>query len=389
MNCLLNELLFEIKKRCRDENEAKAKSGLYRLFLTYLKYSKEQLERKEKQTEVVSSYEMKRLHTIWKNELFLSKLLSGKSHSVAEFEVQEEEKIKVLEEENQKHGRYYEGETFYEFLQYVIEELQNENHELQGYHTKQDVLNSKQITVDYFRPYRFKTALVFGIKMDSRGMECSEQHASNPENGLMVNNGLNNLQLNWNNSKSVSCWFKYRYNSKSFLDTKFGCIDNLKIVEVQQGASTVVTKFLKDEFCFGQFNYFFRINLPSEPLLNGLPMASAVCRKATMDCYMQTIDILSSLNASFLSQKRFVTLTNVYSTKILVGGRDNLKMPIQLKINYSDSQHETTTRNFSNCQPNEVSDLILLDLHPERQSVQYDNLNNCYYRFEFVNQNYG
>jgi hypothetical protein len=381
----LDELLFEIKKRCRDENEAKEKSGLYRLFLTYLKYSEEQQEKKEKQTEVISKFEMNRLHTIWRNETFLSKVLSGKPHAVAQLEVQEEEKIKkdkekVLEEENQKHGRYSGGETFYEFLQYVIEELENDNHKLQGYHTEQDVLNSKQIIVDDFRPYRFKTALVFGIKMDSRGIECSEQHASNPEHGLVVNNSLNNLQLNWNNSKSVSCWFKYRYNSKSFLDTKFGCIDNLKIVEVQQGASTVVTKFLKDEFCFGQFNYFFRINLPSEPLLNGLPMASAVCRKATMDCYMQTIDILNSDNASFLSQKRFVTLTNVYSTKILVGGRDNLKMPIQLRINYSDSHHVTTIRNFSNCQPNEVADLILLDLHPERQSVEYDNLNNYYYQ---------
>jgi hypothetical protein len=378
---LLHELVLEVKKRCKDNDEATRNSGLYRLFLTYSFRNKE-LEKEDGKNPQKSAYELARDQNLWRNKIIEAKIVNEKkSYEEALDEMNmEEEKKKNTEMLKEEEKRLLKG-TFYDFLKCLV----NENKEISGFHNKQDIQNSKNIIESDFRPYRFKKALVFGIKMESRGMECSED-----ENSINTLNVLNDLKLNWDDKKGVSCWFKYRYNSKSFDDTKFGCVDNLKLTELQQKTTGLITSFLKDDFCFGQFNYFFRISIPTETLLNGLPMASAVCRKSTIsDCYLQTVDILTSLNSSYLPHKRFVTLSNVYSTKILIGGRDSLKLPIQLTVNYDDSQHTTTRRIFSKCQPNEVADLYLLDMHPQRESVKYDNMNSSYYRFEFSHkQNY-
>jgi hypothetical protein len=49
---------------------------------------------------------------------------------------------------------------------------------------------------------------------------------------------------------------------------------------------------------------------------------------------------------------------------------------------------ESTVRKFSIFAPQEVNDLYILDLTPERKSIFYDKRNKNYNTFEFKNQVY-
>jgi hypothetical protein len=201
--------------------------------------------------------------------------------------------------------------------------------------------------------------------MSSRGHLYSEISVADGINQLPTND-RNKLKTCWFDKNSISSWFKYRYQDDSKYE-RFGF----------DGYS---------KFCFGQFNYFFRIYLPSEELLHGLPMASSVCRHFTIDCYMNTINI-STANESFFS-KPFVVLTNVFSTKLLIGARDIEKKPINVKKNYNLITGDTTTRTFSTCSLSEAADLYVLDLDPQRKSIKFDRLNKNYNIFEMKKQIY-
>ena len=213
----------------------------------------------------------------------------------------------------------------------------------------------------------YKKALVFGIKMDSRGMSCVERNISMDN---APTNPLNKLKQNWFCSKDgLSSWFKYRYDKNSNInDEKFG-ISEYK------------------NFCYGQFNYFFRAYLPDEIILHGIPLASAVCRFSELDKYMNTV-IISTHEESFVLNQPFVVLTNVFSTKILVGGRDNVKLPFKLKKNYNQINCGTMNRRFSIYSPTDAIDLYFLDLDPHRRTVKFDVLNRNYNKFEYKKQYY-
>ena len=112
-------------------------------------------------------------------------------------------------------------------------------------------------------------------------------------------------------------------------------------------------------------------------------MASAVCRMATVDKYMNVIELTNVPYESYITDKLFVTLTNVFSTKLMIGARDSDKMPIKLKKNYNQITTASLVRTFSNSLPNEANDLYILDMDPQRRTLMFDILNNNYNCFEF------
>jgi hypothetical protein len=328
----LDELLIEIKKKCRSKNEARFKSPLYRMYIVY-NYHK---------TNTISIRSS--IFTFFE---FLKYIIDGTENS-KEF-----------------CGRYSlrKSESFLMRQDFIVEKYTEADNEAQ-YIILED-LKTVKIIIETFAPYRFSKSLVFGVLMKSRTMlsNCEIKETNTPQ---LLSNKLKNV---WHDPIQLSSWFKYRYRSLNYKhrDENFG--------------------FCFDKFMYGQFNYFFRVWLPDEPLLHGLPMASAVCRISTIDKYMNIID-LSSSTESFVKEKRFVVLTNVFSTKILVGARDSIKMPIKLKKNYNQINSKSTERKFSQCLPTEANDLYLLDMQPHRRTLQFDKLNKNYNYFEYKNQVY-
>jgi hypothetical protein len=243
---IIDQLVLEIKKVCRNKYEAYYKSSIYRMYDSYLFQKENDFDGC---FQGVSFYNFLKYFCMDETNDFYKKYAIHKSASEVFYEYYEHTDFEAIETKGN----------------FIIEDLV----------TIHKILNE-------FSPTRFKDAIVFGVAMDSRGIEYCEKEAPWPDkNGKFgPTNPQNELKNCWFNKNSISSWFKYRYQSSE-----------------------------KDEFgfegytkCgFGQFNYFFRINLPQEQLLHGLPMASSVCRDQTLDKYMNTINI-SLPNESFSSR---------------------------------------------------------------------------------------
>ena len=72
----------------------------------------------------------------------------------------------------------------------------------------------------------------------------------------------------------------------------------------------------KENYIYGQFNFFFQISLPSDSFVHGLLLASTTCRRHT------TVDKVDYIIAdhdgdSYFVHKMFTTLDDVYSTPVL------------------------------------------------------------------------
>jgi hypothetical protein len=317
---LLDLFIIEIKKQTRNKFEAYYNSPIYRMFIAY-KFHRSK-----------NSFFM-----------FLNDCIDTNSDIYKKYCIPKKES-------------YY----FFQCEMGIFNDIDEFNY------FREDLDTVKKILFNFF-PKRYKNALVFGIKMDSRGMSCVERNISMDN---APTNPLNKLKQNWFCSKDgLSSWFKYRYDKNSNInDEKFG-ISEYK------------------NFCYGQFNYFFRAYLPDEIILHGIPLASAVCRFSELDKYMNTV-IISTLEESFVLNQPFVVLTNVFSTKILVGGRDNVKLPFKLKKNYNQINCGTMNRRFSINSPTDANDLYFLDLDPHRRTVKFDVLNRNYNKFEYKKQYY-
>jgi hypothetical protein len=320
LEMLLKLLINEVKKQTKNKYEAYFNSPLYRMFTAYTFHNNNTKFVTFLQCCVDKSSEMFKNYCIPKKDSF-----------------------------------YYIQCTEFGYYQSIEEQ----------YFFVED-LESIEAILFRFCPHRFENCLVYGIRMDSRGLLCAENTAS-------VNNAptnlLNQLKSNWFIGKGLSSWFKYRYDENSALD------------DDQAFGFKFYTKY-----CYGQFNYFFRAYLPDEPFLHGIPLASAVCRFSEVDQYMDTV-IVSTHEESFVLDQPFVSLTNVYSTKILVGGRDCLKFPFKLKKKYGQMSG-TMNRMYSGKNPSEVDDLYFLDLEPFRKTIKFDILNYNYHKFEYKNQYY-
>ena len=333
IGCLLDEFILEIKKRCHKESEAYFKSPLYRLYCAHLYHRKECNE-----------------SVRFKFETFYCSLLNFMDKSSGFYECNA---ITKDDDYFMDHSILFKG-------------IYDDSKEYRGYSKPyragaffvEDLIVAKKILY-YLTPFRFDKAIVFGIEMHCRGAICAETECTT----AFTKNILNVLKKNWSDVKSISSWFKYHDNNKT--SNVFGF--DPKIIR------------------YGQFNYFFRISLPEEPFIHGLPMASAVCRSSKLNKYIQTLDIITK-SESFVNNKRFVCLSNVVSTKILVGARDVSKKPMKLKKNYNLVLGESTNREqfFGS----EISELYFLDLHPHRKNIQFDELNLSYYKFEYNEQQY-
>ena len=330
LSYLLTDLITEIKKRSENFEDAVTKSPLFRLHIAYL-YHKDPYNKKNNLLSVKDSGN--------RNPCFFNFLINA--IDAMDNDVENSLITKLSD---------YKKQFDYNYSQHLNE----------GIIFYDDLEKTKIIFSDNFKPHRYSKALVYGIEMKSRGVSCVEKEF-NKEPSLKCND----LSNSWSENASISSWFKFHMESSLKLpfkdDKNFGFS---------------ITTY--DSLQYGQFNYFFRIHLPWEPLLDGLPMASATCRKTLIDHY---IDIVKTDSSSYDNKKRFVSLTNVFSTRILVGARDNQKKPIAINNDFNQQNSEAANRQkYLSKEPlSKATDLYFLDLDPHRKTVHYDKFNKNYY----------
>ena len=213
----------------------------------------------------------------------------------------------------------------------------------------------------------YTNAQVYGIKMNGRGYKYKEEKEpieryKYGQPFVSPSNRLNQLTVHWNKGKEVlSSWFTFRYHDTSlnnFNCDAFNCSEN---------------KIYKQ--CYGQFNYFFRINSKKEILLHNVPIASVTQRNLeTQTKYQYITKYLNKISTndsnSFNPDISFVSLSDVYSTKFLLCAFNAAENPIPLKIISVDPKKTKAiglSRNYNRV----VDHLLLIDMYPHRKKIMF------------------
>jgi hypothetical protein len=274
-----------------------------------------------------------------------------------DFEVDELLKViivEILKKTTSKQDALNKSPTFRVYNEYVIYKKNKKKSELFFYDFVKNSFGIKKEQFDDFEtvkkliiylhnPYQiYKRAIVYGVKMQGRGFEYKEDEfnagitqytdkTGNLRYGVSTifrtKNVLNSIQNCWHHGKSLSSWCSFR----NYLILNKIEIDN-KINETNKELYDydVSKKFFTTEY--GQFNYIFRINTDIEGLLNGIPLSSVTVRNIDLNLknnyYINKVDLSTDdLIESFNQKICFVSLTDVYSTKFLVGLYDNNNRP--------------------------------------------------------------
>jgi len=336
LSFLLTDFITEIKKRSENFEDAATRSPLFRLYIAYLYHN----DPFNKNRDVLSVTDSDNRKPSFFN-FFINAIDAMGNNN-----------------ENSFITNLSDYETFFDYT--YIQMLTVATTE--GTIFSEDLEKTKILFSKKFNPHRYSKALVYGIEMKSRGVSCAEKEFT--KQPCLKCNDLSN---SWWENASISSWFKFHMESSLKLNFR----DNNNF-----GFSTMTY----DSLQYGQFNYFFRLDLPDEPLLDGLPMASATCRETLYDHYIDTV----KTDKSSYEQKRFVSLTNVCSTRILVGARDNQKQPIAINNDFNQQNSEAANRQkyLSKELLSKAADLYFLDLDPQRKTVHYDKFNQNYYLSE-------
>jgi hypothetical protein len=219
----------------------------------------------------------------------------------------------------------------------------------------------------------YKNAIIFGERFSGRGIYFRESIAPRQENSYgrdknlikfkphVSENQLSKFE-NWKPKKQYSSWCKFQcwnYKNSSNTNNKFQ------------------SPFGKS-YCYGQLNFFFRIQCKSDQIIHGLPIASIISRN------FKTVDKVDKIDCteygSMIKQncnEIFIPITNVYASPILVAPFDVQNKPIIV------TNKRIKKKTVSFCSDIMIIDhAFLFDLFPARTKNLYFDRESNYNRFE-------
>lgn len=223
----------------------------------------------------------------------------------------------------------------------------------------------------------YQRATIFGINFTSRGTSCRERKP--PLQALIVNKATgeeivvykprragNILNQQYHKRKQYSSFCLFYTPTNSF------------------------KKSMGHEMC-GQFNFFFRLSIPSDTILDGVPMASIVSRKLQLVNRVRTLQCIVTPedngyhNEEFAStygedHALFIPLTNVKSTAILLGARTVKNKPIFTKAKNAASKKTENNSKYCSSAVESVFKLHLIPLHSSRNNVTFSNTTDGIYK---------
>lgn len=186
--------------------------------------------------------------------------------------------------------------------------------------------------------YRFCS--IYGVKFSSRGMIYRATVSEDIENDLST------LQKEWWIKHQYSSWCQYREKHQAN-DPMFGNIHS--------------------SLEFAQINGFFRICLPSDLLLNGVPLASISHRKTKN--YQQTARY--DFGKKSRRQKLFVAASNIIASRQLIAGFDEFNKCWKFKGSNSN-YHSTKPRKS-------IKYLICVPLDRKNDCIEFSIHNSTFY----------
>jgi hypothetical protein len=316
MDSIFKTLLFEIKKKTSCIDEAMTLSPTFRLYVSYIEY--------KKRFNNCSFFEYVR--------------------SVALY--------------------IYEGDNAACNVNKIINKIDLNSIKNHGTICKQDICVAEQLMrLQNYSTRVYNSAKVCGTKMVGRGMRFRETAAATIEpirygatkRLYIPHNKLNILKQNWNTDiKILSSWCRLQ-------KTK------LKLSNFSVDAFDVNSDFEKktDKF-YGQINFFLHIYLPGDSILHGVSLCSVNARK------YETISFLTCIMSednNIVNDFLFCSMTDVVSTKILIGAVDDSKEKLPF-IRKNSLMHDSGNNcEYSSKKITQMEYLYLIELDPMNDSL--------------------
>ena len=214
----------------------------------------------------------------------------------------------------------------------------------------------------------YTKAWVKGVQLRGRGADCCESelyfedltntNRAGEEIHLIHNKVLNELKNTW--------YKKLHYNAWCFVDDWYSYGENR----------------VRKKFYVAHLNYFFRLWIPSDGLVHGLPFVNAVLREPEFQALRNTHYITTDDSKHFFNNKQFICANYIKSTAIATSGLyydvdnyPNLLKPLPMRFPKPvDSVNCYPTLIAENVKPDQLTRLHFIELHPERDSIKYSGI---------------
>lgn len=227
--------------------------------------------------------------------------------------------------------------------------VENKGSDVEDFHSKNVLKELLQLKYSLFTKV-YQKCTIFGVLFSSRGLEYRIQE----EQSFVTD--MESIRNNWTDSCQYSSWC--RHWSKS--------VSNPEFSEEQDGTN------------FSQINCFMRVKLPSDFILNGLPLASIAPRKhkeyrrfPRFDVDLDNIDGLKNL---------FAVVTNFVPSRVMIVGFDTNELSYEFKEHVIK---QDKTKIYYSTQPySSVKYFCLLSATRKNEGIKY-NGSHCGFYNEF------
>lgn len=194
--------------------------------------------------------------------------------------------------------------------------------------------------ISYYHDIVVKGQLIHG-----RGFNCRETMTNELE---IPHNELNILKNNWAIQSSVNSWIKYRFKDYKLNDPRFG--NNMNGIGI------------------AQLNCGIKLQLETEPLLDGLMLGVITSRRHNIDLTTQLLAISANDEDSFIQGDIFVPVNDIFATPLLTVAIDCRNCPISRKL-LSSADKKSIMQYYSSGELEDVEKLYVIEAHPERSRI--------------------
>lgn len=212
-------------------------------------------------------------------------------------------------------------------------------------------LETAKIVEDPFHCF-YSKGIIYGKEFHGRGLKHRENSDGQIRDGRY---GMQKKHRQFDPCNSLNVFNPNIFNGNLFASS---------MVRYKLGKECHITKFHKKRVCFGNVNFFFRMNCPNDPILNNIPMCNLVPRKVSEDKYGN--HFISLEDHYYEKNLFFVPVTNIYGSVFLHSPPIN-------ENNVMIQYHLLNEENMLNCK------IYLIPLHPNFLHFQYEFENNKYY----------
>jgi hypothetical protein len=192
------------------------------------------------------------------------------------------------------------------------------------------------------------SATVYGIKMDSTFYH---------EEKLKYGDNMKDLKTNWYRPLIYSSWFKLR-----------SCNYDVEELYQEQDETFLYRNDDNKNYSYGQFKYFFKLSFSFEPNLGLINLASVMIRRADyQDMNTKFIDRIE-INEQVVESLTIISLTDVYSTRILTVAVTNDNYPVTKP---NDTFNKVSKNSFQVMKESKyASHLMMLPLNSDRDAIK-------------------